>query len=122
MEQYDLEVGELGRLEALVLGARRARLERLGLRDERADDVRLAPGAQLLADALVRAVALALARGDVGGDRAPALRQLAQRRDVERAERRQPQRARDRRRGHMQHVRREAVRRLGVERRALADA
>ena len=48
--------------QALELGGRGARLERLGLAHERADDERLAAGAQLLADALVGAVALALAR------------------------------------------------------------
>ena len=54
--------------------------------DQRADDERLAAGAQLLADALVGAVALGLGRADVGGDRLAAARQLAQRGDVERAE------------------------------------
>jgi hypothetical protein len=39
-----------------------------------------------------------------------------------RAERRQAQRARDRRGGHVQHVGHEPVRRLGVQRRALAHA
>ena len=50
------------------------------------------------------------------------LRQLAQRRDVEVAVAQQRHRARDRRRGHVQHVRHEPLRRLGVERRALAHA
>ena len=96
--------------------------KRLGLLDERADDERLAAGAQLLADALVGALALALAGDDVRLDRLAAARQLAQRRDVERAEARQPQRARDRRRGHVQHVRGQARPRLGVQRGALAHA
>ena len=122
VQQHDLEVGELGRAQALELGGRRAGRQRLGLLDERADDERLAAGAQLLADALVRALALALAADDVRLDRLAPARQLAQRGDVERAERGQPQRARDRRRGHVQHVRREPGRRLGVERRALAHA
>src|ERR671928_44897 len=47
---------------------------------------------------------------------------LAKRGDVERAERREAQRARDRRRREMQHVRDEPGRRLGVERGALAHA
>ena len=66
------------RREPLVLGGRGTGLERLGLLDERADDERLAPGAQLLADPLVGAGALALAGRDVRGDRPAALRQLAQ--------------------------------------------
>ena len=57
----------------------RLRLQRLGLLHERADDERLAAGAQLLADALVGARALALAAGDVRLDRPAAARQLAQR-------------------------------------------
>jgi hypothetical protein len=60
--------------------------------------------------------------GDVGLDRLAALGQLAQDGDVERAERRQAQRARDRRGRHVQDVRRLALARLGVERRALAHA
>jgi hypothetical protein len=60
--------------------------------------------------------------GHVGLDRLAALGQLAQDGDVERAERRQAQRARDRRGGHVQHVRHQPGRRLGVERGALAHA
>ena len=76
--------------------------------DERADDERLAAGAQLLADALVGARRARARRAttcvSIGWR---PLRQLAQRGDVERAEGGQAQRARDRRRGHVQHVRRE---------------
>src|SRR4051794_11061568 len=61
VHEHTAEVLELGRLQALVLARRGARLELLGLLDERADDERLAPRAQLLAHALV-------------GPRAPGLR------------------------------------------------
>ena len=61
VQQHDAEVLELAVAQPLVLGGRGARLQRLGLLDQRADDERLAPGAQLLADALVGALALALA-------------------------------------------------------------
>ena len=67
---------QLGPREALVLGGGGARLQRLGLLDQRADDERLAAGPQLLADALVGARALALGRGHVGVDR-PAARRAA---------------------------------------------
>ena len=65
---------QLAAAQALELGGRGARLQRLGLLDQRADDERLAPGAQLLADALVGARALALGGGDVRVDRPPARR------------------------------------------------
>ena len=80
VQQHDAEVLELAVAQALVLGGRRARLQRLGLLDQRADDERLAAGAQLLADALVGARALALAARDERVDRLAAARQLAQRR------------------------------------------
>ena len=122
VQEHDAEVLELGRLQALELGGRGARLQRLGLLDQRADHERLAAGAQLLADALVGPRALALAGGDEGVDRAAAGGQLAQHGDVEVAVGGQRERARDRRGGHVQHVRREARRRLAVERAALVDA
>ena len=58
----------------------------------------------------------------MGLDRPPAGGEVAQHGDVEVAVGRQRERARDRRRGHVQHVRGEAVRRLAVERAALVDA
>ena len=69
--------------QALELGGRRAGLQRLGLRHQRADDERLAPGAQLLADPVVGPRALALGGADVGLDRLAALGQLAQHGEVE---------------------------------------
>ena len=122
VQQHDLEVAQLAAAQALVLGRRGARLERLGLLDERADDERLAAGAQLLADPLVGARALALGRAHVRRDRPAAGRELAQDGHVEVAVGGERERARDRRRGHVQHVRREALRRLAVERAALVDA
>ena len=73
VQEHDVEVRELGRLQALVLRGGRARLQQLGLLHQRADDERLAAGAQLLADALVGARACALAVGDVRLDRLAAL-------------------------------------------------
>ena len=64
VQQHDPEVAQLAAAQPLVLGGRRAGLQRLGLLDQRADDERLAPGAQLLADALVGPRALALGRAD----------------------------------------------------------
>ena len=122
VQQDDLEVLELRLAQPLELGRGRAGLQRLGLAHERADDERLAAGAQLLAQAVVGALALALARGDVRLDRLAAARQPAQRRDVQRAEAREAQRPGDRRRGHVQHVRGQPGRGLGVQRRALAHA
>ena len=74
VQQHDAEVAQLAAAQPLVLRGRGARLQRLGLLHQRADDERLAPGAQLLADAVVGPRALALGGGDVGVDRPPALR------------------------------------------------
>ena len=68
------------------------------------------PCAQLLAHPLVGARALALGRGDVRRHRPAARRQLPQDGDVEVAVGGEGQRARDRRGGHVQHVRGEAAR------------
>ena len=100
---------ELAVAQALELGGRGARLQRLGLLDERADDERLAAGAQLLADALVGARALALAARrrasrSAGGPRGSSRSAVTSRAPNDAS----AQRARDRRRGHVQHVRREA--------------
>ena len=59
MQQHDAVVLELAAAQALELGRGGARLQRLGLLDQRADDERLAAGVELLADALVGAGALA---------------------------------------------------------------
>ncbi len=72
VQQHDPEVAQLAGAQALELGRRRARLQQLGLLDQRADNERLAPGAQLLADPLVGPGALALggadeASGSAGG-------------------------------------------------------
>ena len=69
--------------QALVLGGRRAGLERLGLLDERADDEGLAPGPQLLADALVGPRPLALAARHMGLDGLAPAGQLPQHGRVE---------------------------------------
>jgi hypothetical protein len=122
VQEHDAEVAQLGRPEALELGGGGARLQCLGLLDERADDERLAARAQLLADALVSALALALGGGHERVDRPPARRQLAQHGHVEVAVGGQRERARDRRGGHVQHVRGQRRRRLAVERAALVDA
>ena len=58
VQEHDAEVAQLAGAQPLELGRRGARLEQLGLLDQRADDERLAPGAELLADALVGAGAL----------------------------------------------------------------
>ena len=92
--------------QPLGLGGRRLRLQRLGLLDERADDEALAPLRDLLADPLVRAGARAGAVDGVRLDRLAPGRQLAQDRHVEVAVGGQRERARDRRRGHVQRVRR----------------
>ena len=73
VQQRDPVVGELAAAQPLVLDGRRARRQRLGLLDQRADDERLAARVELLADALVRARPLAVGRRDVRRDRAPAL-------------------------------------------------
>ncbi len=86
--------------------------------DQRADDERLAAGPQLLAQLLVGASAAALAGDDARVDRLAPSRQLAQRARVEIAVAGERERARDRRRGHVQHVRRA----LALQRRALAHA
>jgi hypothetical protein len=137
VQQLQAELAQLAGAQALVLGGRSARLlaetgmlaggERLPasvLRflDQRAHHVRLAPGAQLLADPLVCARALRGARRHVRGDRPSALRQLAQACHVEVAVLGQCQRARDRRCRHMQHVGRQVFGALAIQRRALAYA
>ena len=108
VQQRHAVVAQLAAAQALVLGRRRARLQRLGLLHQRAHDERLAPGVELLADEVVGARALGVGRRDVRLDRLAAARQLAQRGDVEVAVAQQRHRARDRRRGHVQDVRHRA--------------
>ena len=122
VHQHDAVVLELAALEALVLGGGGARLEHLGLLDERADDEGLAALVELFPDALVGAGALGVGGGDVGDDRPAPGGELVQGRDVEVAVGGEGERPRDRRRGHVQDVRREALRRLAVQRSALVDA
>ncbi len=91
--------------------------------DAWADDVGLAAGGDLLADAFPRAIEPARLLGrrdDRGQDRGPAGRQFGQRGDLEVPEHRHRDRARDRRRRHDEQVRR--LRRLVAQRVALFDA
>ena len=76
VQERDAEVGELTVAQAFELSGGRARLEQLGLLDERADDERLASGPQLLAHPLIRALALAGRRGHERLDRLAATRKL----------------------------------------------
>ncbi len=122
VQQRDAIVAQLAAAQALVLGGRRARLQRLGLLNERAHDERLPAGVELLADEVVGTRPLGVGGGDVRRDRLAAARQLAQRRDVEVAVAQQRHRARDRRGGHVQDVRHEPALSLGIERGALAHA
>ena len=109
-------------LQPLVLGRRRLHVERLRLLDERADDERLPPLLDLAAQETLRVAAFVRAHPR-RPDRLASRRQLVHHRDVEVAVERQRQRARDRRRGHHQHVRRvRRLRALLAERRALHDA
>ena len=107
----DPEVAQLAGRQALELGGGGARLERLGLLHQRADDERLAAGPQLLADALVGAGALALAAstrasGPAGAPRAARAATVASRSPYSVSR----ERARDRRGGHVQDVGRQARR------------
>ena len=122
VEEHDLEVGELGAVQPLVLGGGRARGERLGLLHQRAHDEGLAAGPKLLADALVGPRPLALAARHVGLHRLAAGRQLAQDSRVEIGVDGEREGARDRRGRQVQHVRLQAFRGLAVECRALTNA
>ena len=122
MDQLHAQVRELGRAQALELGRGGLRLERLGLLDQRADHEALPPRGDLLADALVGARPRAGAVDHVGLHRLTSARQLAQHGRVEVSVRGERERARDRRRGHVERVRDETLGRLRVERRALAHA
>ena len=83
MEQIDPEVAQLPGCQSLIFGARGPSLQELGLLDQWTDDERLATGLELLANALIRAGALALGRAHVRGDRLAALGKFLQDREVE---------------------------------------
>ena len=121
VQQADLEVGELAGAQPVGLLGRGLRLELLRALDQRTDDVRLAALAQPLADELVGAGPLLLPHHP-GLDRPAPRRQLAKDGGVEIAVGGQRQGPRDRRRGHVEDVRRRPSGPLGVERGALADA
>ena len=92
----------------------------LGALDERAHDVRLAAGRDLGAQPLVHGHALERARpDDLGRDRRAARRQLAQLGPVEVAVDEHRRGARDRRRGHDEHV---GLVALAAQQLALLDA
>ena len=115
MEQHDVESAELAGAQPLELGRRGAGLEQVRLLHERADDERLAPCFELLADPVVGPGPLALGRADVRPDRLAAARKLAQHREVEVAVARQRERPRDRRGRHVESVWRAVGARLGVQ-------
>ena len=120
MQHPDTELRELARRERLGLRLGRLRLEHHRLAHQRADHVDLAALADLLADEVIGARALVLA-DDPGLDRLAAARQLADRRRVQVAVGGQRERPRDRGRRHVEGVRRQTARPLGVERGPLAD-
>ena len=120
MDHADAEVAQLTGREPLGLDLGGAALHLLRLLDQRADDEGLAALAQLPADELVGAAALVLVDDPRLHRLAPG-RQLVQGGGVEVAVGGQRERARDRRRGHVQDVRRQAFDALGVERLALLD-
>ena len=122
VNELDAVVAELRRRESLRLGRRGARLQRLRLLDERADDEDLAPRGDLLSRALVRAPATGRAIDHVRLDRPAPNGKPAEHRAVQVAVAHQAVGARDRRRSEMKDVRRESGRRLLLERRPLADA
>ena len=74
VHQHDPEVAQLAVAQPLELGRRGARLEQLRLGDQRADDERLAAGAELVTDPVVGAGSLALGRADERLDRLASLR------------------------------------------------
>ena len=100
---------QLGPPQPLGLGLGRARLRGLGLLDQRADDVRLPACVEVRAQPLV-GVGGALGRHPGGDDRLARGRRLRDLGHGEVAVERQRERPRDRRRGHVQDVRRAALR------------
>jgi hypothetical protein len=115
VDQLHSLIPELCAREPLGLRGRSPRLERVRLLDERAHHEALTPLRDLLANALVGARPSALRADDVRLDGAPACRELAQQRGVEVAVSGERERARDRRCGHVEGVRDERARSLGVE-------
>jgi hypothetical protein len=136
VDQLHPQALELRGAQALELRRGGPGLERLRLLDQRAHHEALPPGGDLLADALVGARPRPGPVDDMGLDRQPALRQVAQDGGVEVAVGGERKGARDRRGGHVERVRAEPQggstrlgpvrtgdsRGLGVERRALAHA
>ena len=117
MEAADAEVAQLGAPQALSLLLGGAGQRGLGRLDQRADDVRLATLAQQAGQPRVRLGGAIF--GDPARDHGLARRgRLGDLRDREVAVDGQRERARDRRRGHVEDVRSAA----GRERRALLDA
>ena len=110
VEDADAEVAQLGRREPLRLSLGGLALHLLGLRDQRADDEGLPALAQPPADELVGGRRARPRRRRRVCDRLAAGGQLAQRGRVEVAVGGQRERARDRRRGHVEDVRRHPLR------------
>ncbi len=119
VQAADAEALQLGAAQALRLGLGRARLDRLALRHERAHDVGLAPVLEVLAQPRVRrgAPLLGHPRGD---DLLAVARRTGDLGHVEVAVDGLRERARNRRRGHVEDVR-TALGRAG-QRPALLDA
>ena len=117
MQETDAVAAQLGALQSFGLRLGSAREPRLRQLDQRADDVRLPARIEVHAQALVR-LARPLGADTRGDDRLAVRRRLRDLAHREVAVDRQRERARDRRRGHVQHVRR-AI--LG-ERGSLLDA
>ncbi len=113
----DAELAELGASEPLGLVLGRARERRLRCLDERADDVGLPALAEQPREPGVRLGGLLLL-DPARDDRLARRRRLRDLGDGEIAVHRERERARDRRRGHVQHVRRATLR----QRLALLDA
>jgi hypothetical protein len=105
MEQPDPKPGELFRSQALGFLRRRLRLHLGRALDERADDERLVPGRDLPPQAVVRRGARGRVRtDDLCLDRVAALRHDAELGLVQVAVDEHRRGARDRRRGHHEHV------------------
>ncbi len=110
---------QMTRFEFVVGFDGRRRLDLVGALDQRAHHVRLTPGRDLFAHHVPRDGLFELAPRPGSDDRRAAGRQLVEHRDVEVAVDRHRRRARDRRRGHHQHV---GVVALAPQRGALLDA
>ena len=111
VEQPDAVAAQLGAREPRGLLLGRAREPGLRRLDQRADDVGLPPGVEVHAEPRV-GLARALGPDPRRDDRLAARRRLRDLGHVELAEHGQRERARDRRRGHVQQVRPQARERL----------